>query len=216
MMLNPATDKFLLEFSSDFFPTSLTQKYDNYMFHMNGPVKYLQAHIMETIQSVNIPGWNVQTTETKGLNNLRNVPGAGMGNRPGQFPSNTVNRTFAGSAPINEIVDGNIVNITFRNSILNWMYLWECLRGYYDRTRSLNEFRITMTIMDAAEIPLLQFIFSDCFVAVMPGLEFSFAQSFREAKTIDAGFIFNKIDVNFMIPGFKLSNAQYPINQPQQ
>lgn len=212
-MLNPATDKFSIEFSREFYPVELTQKYDNFLKYLNGPVKYLQPHLMESVQSINIPGWNVQTAQTPNLNNLAGQKFAGMGSRNvGPFSEPTVNRAYAGSAPINEIVDGNILNITFRNTMLNWMYMFEAMRGYYMRTRSLQEFRIIITLMDAAEIPLIQFVYSDCFVAVMPGLEFSFAQSFREAKTIDTGFIFNKIDVNFLIPEFKILNVSTPLN----
>jgi hypothetical protein len=216
-MLNPSTDKFTIEFSSDFFPEELTAKYDNFLTYMNGPVKYLQPHLMESIQSVNIPGWNIATTSANNLNNLKGVNLGSMGNRGvGQQPESTVNRVFAGSAPINEIVDGTVINITFRNTMLNWMYIFECMRGYYKRTRDLTLFRVVITLMDAAEIPMLQFVYSDCMVAVMPGLEFSFSQAFREAKTIDAGFIFNKVDVNFLIPGFNTLNAGNPIILNQQ
>jgi hypothetical protein len=206
-LLNPSTDKFLLEFSRDFFPPALTKKYDAFLFYMNGPVKYMQPHLMESIQSVAVPGWNIQTATANGLNNLKGVNPGQMGQRPGNMPPPTVNRVYAGNAPINEIVDGNTVNVTFRNTMINWMYMFECMRGYYDRTRKLEQFQIIITLMNAAEIPLLQFVYSDCMVAIMPGLEFSFAQSFREAKTIDAGFVFNRVDVNFLIPQFKVLNS---------
>lgn len=165
---------------------------------------------MESIQTVNIPGWNIQTTQTPNLSNLKGVDFSGMGQKPSSFVETTINRFYAGNGSINDIVDSNILNVTFRNTMINWMYLYEALRGYYDRTRNLSLFRITITLMNTAEIPLLQFIYSDCMVAVMPGLEFSFTQAFMEAKTIDTGFIFNKVDVNFLIPNFDLLNPGNP------
>lgn len=203
-MLNPATDKYTIEFSKNFFDDSLVGKYDDYLYHLNSPIKNIVNHIHESVQSITIPGFNLNVTNVVGLSNLtNNIPNS---RTPNKFAHTTVNKQFPGNSPLSELFDSQIINLTLKNTVLNWMFFYEVMRGYYERTRTLKDFYITITVMDAAEIPLLQFIFSDCFVANMPGLTFASNEDFRESKTIDAGFAFNKLDIKFLIPKFNKVN----------
>ena len=200
-MINPVLSNFRIEFGESFFPEFVTKKYDDFLFHKNYPFKTLKDYFYETIQELSIPGINLNTLSIVGLNNL------GLNPSIQNFPHTTVNRNYPGTAPQNEIVDGVTIVITFRNTLLNWMYCYEMLYKYYARTRTVDEFYIQLLMKDSAEIDMLKFTLSDCFISTMPGLTFSYLQSFSETKTFDINFTFNKFDVNFLIPGFDLKQV---------
>lgn len=201
-MLNPVLNNFRVDFGDNFFPDFITKKYDTFLFHKNTPFKSIRSHFYESIQQVNMPGLNLQTMTVPGMENTGRNPR--NPNNPNGFPHTTNNRHYPGTQPFNEIVDGIVFNITMRNSILNWMYCYEVLYRYYKRTRDISEFQIMLTMMDSAEIPMIRFKLSDCFVSIMPGLEFAYNQSFSESKTFDCGFTFNEFDVEFLVPNFDL------------
>lgn len=209
-ILNPSTDKFRIEFSQGFYPENLTKKYDNYLFHLNSPFKSLQAHLIESIQSLTVPGINLNTISALGMPNLGSGKASQVNNLIGnkntgrQFPHTNVARYYPGTASQNEVIDGNQVNITFRNTIINWCYLYEVLYSFYKRSRDISDFYMTLTMLDTSEVPMLRFKFGDCFIAQLPGLEFSYNQAFRDARTIDAGLVFNRLDIDFLIPSFNL------------
>jgi hypothetical protein len=203
-MLNPSVDKFTVEFGSSFFNNEITQKYNDYLFHMNGPIKNIKDHFNESIQLLSIPGFNLNITQIQGLSNLKNANFQAIGKKPTNFPHTSINRQYAGNSNQNDILDSQTINVTFRNTLLNWMYIYEVFYNYYLRSRTLIEFQIVITLHDAADIPLMQFIFKDCFTSVIPGLEFAFNAQFRESKTIDASFAFNALESKFMIPEFNI------------
>lgn len=203
-MLNPSIDKYTIEFGSGFFDNEIAKKYNDYLFHMNGPIKNIKDHIQESIQLVSIPGFSLNLLQVQNLGNLKNTQFQSMGNKPSNFPHTTINRQYVGTANQNDILTEQTISFTFRNTLLNWMYIYEVFYNYYRRSRNLSDFQIVITLHDAAEIPLMQFIFRDCFTSSLPGLEFAFNAQFREAKTIDAGFAFNALDSKFMIPDFNL------------
>ena len=193
-MINPVLSNFRVEFGENFFPDIATKKYDNFLFHKNYPFKTLRDYFYETIQEISIPGINLNTIAAVGLNNV--------GNFGNDFNASTVNKNYPGTSPINEIVDGITINITFRNTILNWMYCYEILYRYYNRNRTIKDFYIQLIMKDSAEIDMINFTLSDCFISTMPGLSFSYIQSFSESLTFDVSFTFNKFDVKFLIPEF--------------
>ncbi len=203
-MLNPSVDKYTIEFSSGFFNNEITEKYNSYLFHMNGPIKNIKDHIQESMQLVSIPGFNLNVLPVSSIGNLQNQKFAAMGKKPSNFAHTSTNRQYAGTSNQNDILEAQSVNITFRNTMINWMYIYEVFYNYYKRSRSLSDFQIHITLYDAAEIPMMQFVFGDCFVSNIPGLDFAFNAQFREAKTIDAGFTFNTLSSKFMIPDFKM------------
>ena len=47
---------------------------------------------------------------------------------------------------------------------------------------------------------MIRIVASDCYIVTMPGMEWSNAQAFNESKTIDVGFQFNDLDVQFNVP----------------
>lgn len=206
-MLNPATDKFTISFSPSFFSNEISEKYDRYLFHLNGPIKNIQDYIQESIQSLSIPGLQLNLLTIPGLNNMKNVDFGNVGTSPSNFTSTTVNKQFPGTSPIQDVIQEQQINITFRNNLLNYMYIYEVFHNFYKRKRDIKDFSIIITLHDSADIPMLNFIFYDCFVANIPGLEFAFNQQFRESKTIDAGFAFNGMRTEFMIPEFKLTKT---------
>ena len=199
-MLNPSLSNFRIEFSDDFFPKEITMKYDEFLFHKNSPFKLIKTQIYESIQQLTLPGISINTVSATGLENLGLNPRSSN-----SFPETTVNRQYPGTDPLNNVIDSTVVTISFRNSIINWMYIYEVFYSYYKRKRSITDFQIILIMMDSAEIPMIRFKLSDCFVSTLPGLDFAFNASFNESKTFDAGFTFNKFDVDFLIPGFNLT-----------
>jgi hypothetical protein len=201
-MINPVLSNFRIEFGESFFPSLVCSKYDDFLFHKNYPFKTLKSYFYETIQELSIPGINLNTIFTNGLNNLGQNPNIN------DFPHVTINRSYPGTSPINEIVESVSIIITFRNTLINWMYAYEVLYRHYSRTRSMSDFYIQLIMKDSAEIDMIKFNLSDCFIAGMPGLTFSYLQSFSETKTFDITFNFNKFEVEFLIPGFDFKNIQ--------
>lgn len=199
-MINPNLSNFQLDFSSEFFPIELTKKYSDFLFQKNYPFKELESYLYETIQNVDMPGINLVTIIANSIGNLGNNPDFG------NISATTINKIFPGTASQNEIVDGSAITITFRNTLLNWMYCYEVMYSFYKRKRSITDFQLMLTMRDSAEIPMIRFVLSDCFVSTLPGLSFSFNQAFNESKTFDIGFTFNKFEVQFLIPGFDLKN----------
>ena len=197
-MINPVLSNFRIEFGEAFFPSLVCSKYDDFLFHKNYPFKTLKGYFYETIQELSIPGINLNTIAATGLNNLGHNPSLS------DFPETTINRNYPGTSPINEIVESVSIVITFRNTLINWMYAYEVLHRYYSRTRSMSDFYIQLIMKDSAEIDIIKFNLSDCFISSMPGLTFSYIQQFNETKTFDITFNFNKFDVEFLIPGFDL------------
>ena len=199
-MLSALVDKYIIEFSNEFFDTDYAKKYTNFLYNMNGPIKDLQSHFYESFQSITIPGLTAQPISVTGLNNLKNVNFGGKS--PSNMTETSVDRQYIGTQSFNQIINSNNISITARNTFINWMYSYEYFRDYFARTRTVKDFRITITVKDAGDIPMLMFIFSDCFITSLPDLEFITNQSIREPRTFDIGFAFNKFDTKFLIPNF--------------
>ena len=203
-MLNPVLSNTEIHFSSEFFPDIVTKKYDDFLHHKNTPLKSIKAHFLESIQNISTPGINLNLLAINAIANMKNtdinhnIPGSNG------FDHTTVNKTYPGTDPLNNVIDTSIVTLQMRNSILNYMYSYEMYYRYYKRTRDVDDFIITIIMKDSAEIPLIHFNFRGCFVITLPGLEFSFSSAFMESKTIDIGFQFNSLDVDFVVPGFNL------------
>lgn len=201
-MLNPSLNNFLIEFSNDFFPESLTKKYDEFLFHLNNPFKSLKDSFIESIQQLNIPGLNIQSLIIQGLDNTGIDPRNPKYNPIG-FPHTTMNRAYEGNEPWENTLESTTLTVSLRNNILNWMYCYEFFYNRYRRERRVNQFQISLILLDSAEIPMIKFTISDCYISTIPGMEFAFNQSFNESKTFDIGIQFNKLDVEFNIPEFK-------------
>jgi hypothetical protein len=197
-MINPILSNFRIEFGSSFFPMVITKKYENFLFHKNYPFKTMDSYLYETIQELNLPGINLNTLQISGIPNL--------GSNPSKinFPHTIINRSYPGTSSQNEIIEGVTITITLKNTIINWMYCYEVLYKYYKRTREIQDFYILLIMHDSTQIPMIQFKASDCFISGMPGLSFSFLQSFNELKSFDVTFTFNKFDVDFIIPNFNI------------
>ncbi len=202
-MLNPTMSNFQVQLGKNFFPPEIIEKYDAWLYNRNYPLKSIEAYIHETIQSVEIPGEQFQTLLVEGLSNLRgtNFKTPAL-NRPEGFPHPTVNRVYPGTAAYNDIIDSITINMTFKNTILNWIYIFEWLYKYYKRTRTVNEFGFHLIMLDSARIPMIDFNIGDSYVSGMPGLQFSYNESFSESVTFDVTFTFNKFDVELIVPGF--------------
>jgi hypothetical protein len=201
-MINPSLNNFQIEFSEDFFPEELTKKYDEYLFHLNSPFKYLKNTFMESVQQLNIPGLNIQTLIIQGLDNT-GVDPRNPALNPIGFPHTTQNRAYEGNEPWWNTLETTTFTVSLRNNILNWMYCYELFYNRYRREHRVNQFQTRLIMLDSAEVPMIKFIMSDCFLSTLPGMEFAFNQSFNESKTFDVGVQFNRLDVEFYIPEFK-------------
>lgn len=198
-MLNPDTSRYNVIFSDELFRDNLVTKYNDYLFHLNYPIKDIKNLITESIQTLQIPGFSLNTLIVAGLNNLPKNP---------QTPISevTTNVQFPGTAPLAEILTDFKINITCRNNLINWLYFYEVFRGYYSRQRVQEQFQIIVPLFDTNLVNIFNFVFSGCFITDIPPLEFSFNQSFGETKTIDVGFAFQKLDAQFNIPEYNKTN----------
>ena len=201
--LNPLTDKVQLDISDDFFPTKMTERYDTFLFHKNLVIKNIKGIIMESVKDFSIPGINLSTIAINYLNNSRLYGGGNVGSSGGLVTPTSTNRIFPGTENKNNIFESPTFQLNLRNNIINWMYFFEYLNRYNNRDRDVSEFYLTITVMDAAEIPMMQFLLKDCFISTTPGLEFNHADSFNESSVIGFGITFNELSVKFIIPGFQ-------------
>lgn len=194
MFLNPDTSNYSITFSDELFLNKeITEKYNNYLYFLNFPIKDIRAYIEESIQTLTIPGYSLNNLILQGLNNLPKNPKTSIS-------ETTTNVQFPGTAPLSDIITDTKVTITMRNTLLNWLYFYEVFRGYYDRQRTQTEFSIIITLMDTTSIPIFNFVFNKCFISEIPSLEFSFNNSFNETKQIDVGISFNQLNAQFILP----------------
>jgi len=205
-MINPVLTNTKIHFSDDLFPEEFIKKYNDFLFHKNYPLKNIGAVIYESIQNIEIAGINLNPLIVQSINNTR---GSSLNKSSNGFPHTTINRGYPGTEPINNIVDNQVLTITMRNNLLNWMYFYEVCHGYYKRTRNIDLFDIIITALDSAEIPMINFRLKNCFVQTLPGLSFSFNSAFNETKTIDVGIFFNEFNVEFLIPSFNLEKINF-------
>ena len=116
-MLNPVLSNFKIAISDAFFPTELTEKYDIFLKTKNYPLKQFINYFHETIQNIQIPGFDYQTLQVNGLNNTRMMsPGTKNFDHP------VTQLTLSGSNPYNEILTSLTGTITLKNTILNWLF----------------------------------------------------------------------------------------------
>lgn len=203
-MINPVVDKFVLEFSSNFFDTTFAKKYNNYLFHKNYPIKDIMNHVHSNFNNISIPGFNIVGNNVNGLSNLGKTT---IGIPPKNMTETSVNRQYAGTQPLDELFTSKTITISNKSTILNYMYYYEYFRAYYDRTRTVGDFKMFMTVMDQAEIPMMQFIFSDCFLQNIPEVMFETSDIVKETKTFDLTIAFNKFDTKLIIPEFDVKEV---------
>lgn len=200
-MLNPDTSRYSIIFSDELFNTDLIGKYDDFLFHLNYPIKDIKSLIEESVQTLTIPGFSLSNLIVSGLRNLPNNPNT-------KISEVTTNVQFPGTAPLYEILTDTKINITMRNNMFNWLYFYEVFRGYYARQRTQSTFDVIVALYDSNNTKIFNFIFGGCFISDIPPLEFSFNQSFNETKTIDVGISFQTLNAQFDLPQFNKTNIK--------
>ena len=205
-MLNPSVQNFQVQFSDEFFPKEIVQKYSDYLFNINHPFKTWESCFIESIQAVQIGGINIQPLIINGLDNTGVDPRNEGLNKPWGFPHVTNNVAFEGNEPWWNVQENMMFTITLRNNIMNWMYCYELAYRRYLRENRVDLFTFVLKMMDSAEVDMIRMTFSNCFITTLPPLEFSALTTFNESKQIDIGIQANKVDVDFNIPDFKKTN----------
>ena len=210
-MISPVLSNFIVQFGENFFPLSITEKYDKFLYARNYPLKDMRSYLHETIQIVSIPGEQLNILTMSGLNNTRlsGKPGKSLydlgnalDNGTDVFTPPVTTRQYAGNDPQSDLLESLTLTVTFKNSVLNWLYMFEWFYKYYKRNRGVSEFDMNLIMMDSAQIPIIKFYLSDIFVSKTPGLEFAYNASFNESKTFDLDITFNKFDIEVIIPGY--------------
>lgn len=197
-MLNPVLSNTKVVIGHEFFPEELVSKYDNYLYSINFPFKTLESYIHETIQNISIPGIQLNTVSVESMPNLvGNVPGSDTFFHP------THTETYEGTVSQIDTDTDKTATITFKNTIINWMYMFEHCYEHYKRKRITRVGSVYVIMYNAAEVPVLQFQMQRCFISNIPGLEFAFNEGFSESKTFDVTFTFNQLDIKFILPDMK-------------
>lgn len=196
MWLNPVVDKFRVFIGGDFFNNSISKRYDNYLYNKNYPLKNIEEVIYESINNVNIPGFQLPELTIEGLSNIGN-----NNNYPIDNP--VTQMTLPSEVSQMETFESQEITLSMRNNILNWLYIYEIYYNYFSRDRKVNVFPIYVTILDSAEIEIMRFEFGACYVSGMAGLEFATNNGFRESRIIEARIRFNSMNIETLIPDFK-------------
>lgn len=204
-MLNPETNNFVIEFGNKFYHEKLIEKYNNFLYHKNNPVKDIKNHIHESIETLSVPGLNLGVVEVNGIKNFKS---------PQENRQTTSNWVFPKNQSLLEAFEINKLNIVCKNTLINWTYFYEFFRFYIKRGKkdqelNLEDFKISVIVQDSANIPILMFTFKNCFSASLPALDFSYGSPYNESKTIDVGFWFNEMDINLLIPNYDLKNLNH-------
>lgn len=204
-MLNPSLQNFQVQFGPEFFPEEIATKYSDFLFGLNHPFKTIESNLHESIQTIQIGGVNIQPLIVQGMDNTGVDPRNPKSNLYG-FPHTTNNAAYEGNEPWWNSLENMQFTVTFRNNIINWMYCYEMAYRRYLRENRVDLFTFTLKMMDSAEIEMIRITFNQCYIVTLPGLEFSFNQTFNESKQFDVGIQANKIDVDFNIPEFVKRN----------
>lgn len=199
-MLNPNLDNFDVKFSTEMFPKNVSEPYDRFLHQFNSPVKNIIDAVHESIVDISIPGLNIPEITIAGLNNT----GPRGINSQTLIEANTKNIDYISNVPFDEVIDSKLVNINFRNTIINWMYFNHMFRLMFNRNKDVKEFRITLTMKDPGDIPMIVFIFDNCIIKSFPELTFSHSLSINEAANIQVGFRFNNLSYKFILPNFDM------------
>ncbi len=207
-MLNPSVQNFQVQFSDEFFPNEIVQKYSDYLFSINHPFKTWESCFIESIQSVQIGGITIQPLIINGLDNTGANPRNEKMNKPWGFPHVTNNVAYEGNEPWWNVQENMQFTLTLRNNIMNWMYCYEMAYRRYLRENRIDLFTFVLKMMDSAEVDMIRMTFSNCFITNLPPLEFSALTTFNESKQIDIVCQANKVDVDFNIPDFKKVNIK--------
>lgn len=203
-MLNPVLSNVEIMIGDNFFDSNIIKKYDDFLFKRNHPLKNFYAFFHEGIQSITFPGFNMPTIDIDSLNNTRlSEPGTE------NFIHPVSHRTMAGDEPYENMLTSKTFTLTMKNMILNYMYIFEWMYNYYKRRRDKKMFDVVITMLDSTDLPLLRYIYRDCFAYSLPELEFSFNETFDESKTIDVGFVYNNIDANLIIPDYTSTKLNF-------
>lgn len=193
--LNPVTDKFKISLIGA-FTNDITKKYDDYLFSKNAPIKNIEESVYESIVGCTTPGFNLNTQTITGMPNISG------GTRP-NTPSNT-NMIVPSNTPLLETYESTTFTINCRNNTINYMFFYEMFYSNYNPNNEYRFVTIILDIFDSAEIPMMRYKFGNAFLTSMNGFELNTNNNFREAKTIDLVFTFNRLDVEFIIPGFNM------------
>lgn len=189
MLLNPSTSNFQLSFSPSFYDKVIDTKYNDFLFHQNSPIKNINALILESVQSLEIPG-----------DDMESITASQVGGVNGH------EYTYSGTANVTSILESTIITITLRNNLINFMRLYEYKNAYYARPRRVQMFDLNLTLCDSANIPMMNFCFQDCFIRGLPGLTFAYNSEFNESKTFDCKIQFSRFTPTFIIPEFNKTN----------
>lgn len=203
-MLNPVLSNFQIMIGDDFFSEDITTKYDNFLFKRNYPLKSFYAYFHETIKTITIPGFEMPTLEIDALNNMKlSAPGSD------NFIHPVSKYTVAGHEPYENMLTSKTFIITFKNTVLNYMFVFEWMYDFYKRKRDKNVFPIVMTFMDSSDTPMMRYTFAKSFPISLPNLEYSFNNIFDESKEFDVGFQYNNFNVDFVIPDFNSTTFSF-------
>lgn len=199
-MLNPVLSNVKIQFGESFFPDNIAKKYDEFLYNSSYPLPTIRQYFHETIQSFTLPGIGYDNLQITDLPNVRNNEIGGDG-----FFHPVTQASYPGHIPQDQVFSSIDINITFKNTILNWLYLYECMDSYYKRRRTMKEFDLSIVMMDSAERPMILYHATNCYSFNIPELEFAYNLSFSESKTFDTTIRFNQMTVKMILPDFDMT-----------
>lgn len=197
-VLSPNLDNFRVEFDGELFPKSITKKYDDFLFQMNGNIKDIKTLIQSEVTMFTTPEITIPEISVQGLNNS-GKNGVNSQNNTGSL---TTNIDYISNANFDEALGTKTITITMRNILWNYVYLNELMRLMFQRNNKLNEFSFYVYYMYDGGIPLMKKSFRNCIIKSLPAIQYSHADSLTNNPTFDVTIRFNNYDFEFMLPEF--------------
>lgn len=189
---NPRPDKFSLKLPVNFFIPKISEKYNRYIKLQNSYFHDISQLINESIMRVEIPGLDQelksQTTSTGTSSN-------------GAVGSQDVT-LYPDSRPLEEIIESNTINITFRHldSYINYFYLMELWYHMYLGNQKENRFIIPVTCLNSDNFPVFNVTYSQCIFKTMPGMSLLYDNQSRDFKEFTCSFGYSNMEVDFDLP----------------
>lgn len=185
MILGNRNDLFKIELPKIFLPSSIKDKYIDYVFRMPGNIRDVMDLVNYSIQSITIPNFNYEPVEQVQQGNGDRKHGTTKLYRQSLNKEMLLDRKFTITF---QLLDGNI----------NYWILLDTFFAYYAFEESKKYIPdISIKIYNAEGLHMYSVVFKECLFTSVGEYTLSYSEISPEFKTFDIEFRFNTMDVDF-------------------
>ena len=182
MILNPKLSNFYIQFPKGFFSKKITDKYIKYINKQDIPFDNVEQYINHTIQSINIPGMNIDTVEQ-----IR------------QFGKKI---TYKSSTPVQDLFNKDF-NITFRlvDGFINYFIILDSILNFLNFANDeLFTTDIPVRILDNEGNVILSVLFKDVLITGISSLDLNYTNNNNMmSENFSLSFRYNYINMKLEI-----------------